>query len=450
MRCSSVNRCGKRCATNQLWLLAAIPVVAAMILVANPVAPAEDAPLRANRSCIGKNNPSEFNKLVESLDSLIGKLSQTKSDEEKKQLQEQLVSEYGESGIEGLIRYREPRLIPVFSRLLEHEQWYIRRLAIYGLERNAAVSELEKICARLEDDCFLVREIAAISICTLHVRAEKYEKEIPQTPENTKALKGLQASKKKHLAALNARLAKESHPYVKAAIEGAISGLTNKPPVRIHTEILTGTAPIRRVPNGGAGEFSKYLTGKHTTYAGGGGGKLAITKGWGYPVAVYPREIIAGLSSDVPLQPLPNRGNSLHFGHDCGWHLDGTGIYAIADGAVKLVRQQDDDWGGLIVVEHQYEEKSFLCAIYGHSGIWVFAPDGAVKKGQLLGVLGLSFSPENGGHGSHCHFGMFAGRYQMTMCYGRGAAGMSTKGWLVPADFLGPKVEGKTIDPESY
>ncbi|MFH1228475.1 MAG: peptidoglycan DD-metalloendopeptidase family protein [Planctomycetota bacterium] len=432
-------------------LMAIAIAAAAVIFIAGPAVLAEDDPPRAPGSCIGRcNNVSDFNKLLEDLDALITKLGQAKSDADRKPLQDQLVSEYGENGIEGLIRYREPLLIPVLSALLEHEKWYVRRLAIYGLERNCAVAELSKIAARLDDDCFLVREIAAISICTLYIRVEKYEKDMPPIPANAKALKEIQSSRKKHLAALNARLAKEPHPYVKAAIEGAIIGLTKTPPVRIHKEILIGAAPICRVPNGEIGAWSKLLTGKLTPFLAGGSGKSDSTKGWAYPVSVYPREIISGLSSDVPLKPLPARNNSLHFGHDCGWYLEGTGIYAIADGVVKMVKQQGDDWGGLIVVEHQYDEKSYLCALYGHSGMWVFAKDGPVKKGQLLGVQALSFSPENGGHGAHCHFGMFSGRYQMTMCYGRGAAGKSIEGWLVPAVFLGPKVEGKDIDPESY
>lgn len=64
--------------------------------------------------------------------------------------------------------------------------------------------------------------------------------------------------------------------------------------------------------------------------------------------------------------------------------------------------------------------------------------------------MGLSFSAENGGHGAHDHFGMFEGAFAAGRCYGRSPAGRSTEGWLVPPDFLTPKVEGKTIKPDSY
>ena len=83
--------------------------------------------------------------------------------------------------------------------------------------------------------------------------------------------------------------------------------------------------------------------------------------------------------------------------------------------------------------------------------MWVFVKPGeAVEKGQVLGQIGLSFSPENGGHGAHDHFGMFEGGFTEGMCYGRGGAGKSTKGWLVPAEFLTPRVAGKAIEPDSY
>ena len=62
----------------------------------------------------------------------------------------------------------------------------------------------------------------------------------------------------------------------------------------------------------------------------------------------------------------------------------------------------------------------------------------------------MAFSPENGGHGAHDHFCMFTDAFDAGKCYGRGPAGRSLEGWLIPADFLGPKVEGKRIKPQSY
>ncbi len=117
---------------------------------------------------------------------------------------------------------------------------------------------------------------------------------------------------------------------------------------------------------------------------------------------------------------------------------------------VRLV-ESAGDFGGLVVVECLTKDRKKICALSGHLGMWVFVKPGeTVEKSRLLGQIGLSFSPENGGHGAHDHFGMFEGAYARGRCVGRGRAGLSTAGWLVPADFLTPRVEGKRIPPDSY
>ncbi|MDQ7779365.1 MAG: HEAT repeat domain-containing protein, partial [Planctomycetota bacterium] len=407
----------------------------------------DDVP-RANSQVVGFcNNQASFTAMFEELDPLVVKLAEAKTDEDRQKLEDQIATDYGEKGIECLIRYREPKLIPLFSRLASHEQWYVRRLAVWALERNGAISEIEKVAVMLDDENRLVRETAALCLCALYTRAEKYGKEIPQTPENSKIAKKLGSIKQRHVAALKEKVGKEETAYVKAAFEAALFGMTKKPPERIHEEQLNGKVAPRRIPHGETGALQKFITDKYTKE---GGGKCGPSKTWGYPVSVYPKEILTGLISDKPLITLTAKANSLHFGHDCGWYCEGAGVYAIGDGVVRMVKQ-GADWGGLVVVEHQCEDKTYVNALYGHCGMWVFAPAGTVvKKGQLLAVMGLSFSPENGGHGAHSHFGMFQGKFQATMCFGRGGAGSSTKGWLIPAEFLGPKVEGKEIDPESY
>jgi len=204
---------------------------------------------------------------------------------------------------------------------------------------------------------------------------------------------------------------------------------------------------VRMVPKGESGQLGQWASIKYNKQ--GGNSKHPPTREWGYPAIVYPREIL-DVTSDPPLKPLPEKNNSFHFGHDCAWFLEGSGVYALADGVVRLV-QHGGDWGGIIVVEHRCKDGTYVNALNGHCGMWLFAEAGTpVKKGQLLGVMGLGFSPENGGHGSHNHFGMFAGPFDAAKCFGRGGAGTSVEGWLVPANFLGPLVEGKNIVPESY
>lgn len=181
-----------------------------------------------------------------------------------------------------------------------------------------------------------------------------------------------------------------------------------------------------------------------------GPGKMTPSRGWCFPLAVYPKEPVGGVGSDPPLVPLRGKNNSLHFGHDCGWMMDGAGIYAIGDGRIRSV-ELAGDFGVLIVGEYRVDEEEFVTALNGHSSMWIFAPPGPVERRQLIGTIGLGFSAENGiAHAAHDHFGMFSGRYQRTKCFGRGGAGTPTEGWLIPADFLGPRVVGKELDPESY
>jgi murein DD-endopeptidase MepM/ murein hydrolase activator NlpD len=422
-------------------------LAAIFVAATTPCRAGEDCP-KADVSVINMvNNEAAFNKMVEQVEPLVKQLGLAKTPEERSKFEYELVNEYGEKAIECLIRYREPFLIPVFSKLIEHKQWYVRRLAIWATERNGGYSEIDRIVARLDDDTYLVRETAAICIAAFYTRVEQFGKELPKTPENAKALKDARANKTKHVNTLKARLEKEENKFVKAAIEGSILAMSKVPLTRIHEEPTIGDAPCRRIQRGETGQLSKWTSYK---YDKSGGGKCAPTKSWGYPVSVYPDEIFGGLSSDKPLVALAAKNNSLHFGHDCAWFLEGCGVYAIADGVVRTVKQ-GCDWGGLIVVEHVCEDGTSVNALYGHCGMWLFASPGMpVKKGQLLGVMGLSFSPENGGHGAHSHFGMFSGKFDAMKCYGRGGAGMSTTGWLVPADFLGPKVENKAITPASY
>jgi len=205
--------------------------------------------------------------------------------------------------------------------------------------------------------------------------------------------------------------------------------------------------PGRFVPRLEGAEVNAHQQGSGVSSA--GSARLAPTKGWGYPVMLYPHEVFA-LTSDRPLVPLPEKRNSYHYGHDCGWFLEGSGVYAVADGVVRWIRS-GGDWGGIVVTEHLTEAGEKVCALNGHCGTWVFVEGGEkVVKGQLLAQMGLSFSAENGGHGAHDHFGMFQGPFGEAHCYGRGAQDRTKDGWLIPADFLTPRVDGAPISPDSY
>ncbi|MHC4470386.1 MAG: peptidoglycan DD-metalloendopeptidase family protein [Planctomycetota bacterium] len=420
------------------------PTAVVLLAALLPALAADEAP-RADHKVINLvNDAKKFAAVAAQVEPLVVAHGKAKDDAARRAAADRIVSEVGVKGIEVLVRYREGHLVPVFARLAEAEEWYVRRLAIFGLQRNLALSELDRVVARLADENVLVREIAATTISILHFAGKKTKALVPR--EERAALKGLGKRRKADRAALEAALGGETNPYVASSITAAIEVLGKRPLLVIHEEPALGERPARMVPRTGVAEATR-LAGKGFT--GSGSGRLRPTSAWGYPTLLYPREVM-NVTSDRPLVPLPEKGNALHFGHDCAWFLEGSSLYAIAGGVVRLVKSTKQ-WGGLIVVEHMTKKKEKVCALNGHCGMWVFVKPGeTVMKGQLLGQIGLSFSPENGGHGAHDHLGMFEGSFSEGRCYGRGGAGRSTEGWLVPADFLTPRVAGEKLAPDSY
>ena len=415
-----------------------------VLLLAAPVL--GDVPKAKDDAISVVNRDDAFAALLAKVEPVVRELTAAKEDE-RGPIEDRLVAEFGRTGIEALVRFREPELIPVFVRLADHEDWYVRRLAILGLQRLAGLSGLDVVVRHLADETVLVREIAATTTAILHEIGSKYRDMIPRTSAERDAAKGLGKREKEDARALKAAHDAEENRYVKASLAMAIEVLGKRRPIRIHEEQTTGEPGARHVPRVVGAQVKAWQGG--SGYQGAGSGRLKPTKGWAYPLLVYPKEIL-NIGSDRPLVPLEAKANSLHFGHDCGWFLEGSTVYAIADGVVRMI-QSGDDWGGLIVVEYMDEDGEKVNGLNGHCGMWVFVKPGeAVVAGQPLGQMALSFSPENGGHGAHDHFGMFAGPFQAGMCYGRRGAGCSTDGWLVPPDYLTPKVEGKPIPPDSY
>jgi murein DD-endopeptidase MepM/ murein hydrolase activator NlpD len=422
--------------------------IALLLSLFAAVAPAAPDTPRADANVINLvNKKAAFDAMRAKVEPVVVELAKARDETTRKAVEDRLVAEHGRPAIEVLVRYREPHLIPVFARLTESEDWSVRRLAVFGLQRNLALSRIDAVTARLADENVLVREVAATTIGIFHVAARKHRKLLPRTRAESKASKALGLRKKKDLETLRQAREKEKDPFVAASLTASIEVMGKRPLLLIHTEQVVGEAPARRVPRLVGGEVNRYQKG--SGYSGSGGGRLRPTEAWGYPTLLYPREILT-ITSDPPLVPLKQKANSLHFGHDCAWFLEGSSVHAVADGVVRMIRS-GGDWGGLIVVEHMGKDGKKVNALNGHCGMWVFVKPGEkVKKGQVLGQIALSFSPENGGHGAHDHFGMFEGPFDAAKCYGRSRAGRSTEGWLIPPDFLTPLVEGKKVPPASY
>jgi hypothetical protein len=168
---------------------------------------------------------------------------------------------------------------------------------------------------------------------------------------------------------------------------------------------------------------------------GGNAGKLGPAPRWTTPLLGFGEEEVKGTS----LQPFANlRGNGTvyHTGLDVGSSLDGAGYYASADGYVRLVHS-GSDMGTLIVLQHCYEPKKTVNAVYMHGGDTVFVKGGQkVEAGQLLGTMGMGYSIENGGHFAHLHFGMYPGSYSDGHNYGYKSVKAGLADWFDPAEFL--------------
>jgi murein DD-endopeptidase MepM/ murein hydrolase activator NlpD len=116
-------------------------------------------------------------------------------------------------------------------------------------------------------------------------------------------------------------------------------------------------------------------------------------------------------------------GGMVHVADDVSWNRDHRTVVAMADGVVRRVACEPS-WGCLAVIEHRRPPDSdvvrmgnpafdgWFCSLYGHLGPFVcVAPGQVVKKGQKIGVIGRSFTWENGGYAAHLHFAVHKGPY---------------------------------------
>lgn len=104
-------------------------------------------------------------------------------------------------------------------------------------------------------------------------------------------------------------------------------------------------------------------------------------------------------------------GGRVHVGHDTAWYQAGAPVRAVLDGIVRTASPALPSWGGLVVVEHQGPDGA-VCSLYGHLGLLLAVRPGCrVSAGQLLGTLGRTMSPENGGYVAHLHFGLHRGDF---------------------------------------
>jgi len=125
-----------------------------------------------------------------------------------------------------------------------------------------------------------------------------------------------------------------------------------------------------------------------------------------YPVLKYEEELVFS----TPRNSFGAGEENIHLGDDCAWFRDGTPVFAITEGIVRL-SLSSEEWGNIVVIEHRCKT-NYFCSIYGHlsDAVLVKAKD-IVSSGQLIGLTGFSYSYENGGYGSHLHFAIAEGTF---------------------------------------
>ncbi len=322
--------------------------------------------------------------------------------------------------IEAVKRLRNPELRPLFHALLDDADWHVAHRALLALERLEDAAALPKALARLGHAEPRMREKAAITCLRLWDRDPKA---VPADAATTVA----------------SRLAAEGDAHVRACLEALERRIAKKLVVEKVSDEVRVTGPDGLV-------FTPFLEGidkaqavapgyasKPVHRAGGGSAaKLPVAARWTTPLLGFGAEEVAGTSLQ-PFANLRNEGKTYHTGLDVGACLDGAGLYACAEGIVKLV-SSGTDMGTLLVVEHHVTEKEVATLVYMHGADVVFVKAGdRVEAGQLLGSMGVGYSFENGGHFAHLHFGAYPGPYQFVHNYGYKPVSAGLRDWYDPA-----------------
>lgn len=283
--------------------------------------------------------------------------------------------------IECLIRYREPGLLPVFTALLAAEQpWHLRTRAAYALKMLADEAAVPALQQGLADADSMVREACASALG--HIGGDAA------------------------IAALQQRLPLEQDPYVQASLRAMAQSATghayDRSDGNTWLEPLDGPEGATRVA------FAWTVKGKNLfNDVAAKAVDVPAAERFVLPIQRYREDLFAGYPRNS------FGGQKGHAGEDCAWFRDGCGIYAIADGVVRMVQGAGGDWGFLIAIEHRLPDGRYLTSVYGHCGFDVLVRAGdVVTCGQRIASQGLSCSVENGGYGGHLHFGLGDGPFR--------------------------------------
>jgi hypothetical protein len=290
-------------------------------------------------------------------------------------------------------------------KLLSHKDSSIRCAALYGLKMVGDGSVVKDVVKMLDDAEPAVREMGANALC--HIG-------------NDDAVKALQEHK-----------TVEKDPYVLASVEAALKvlALAKKPYAKypsgkVFRETLAGPDGAKSVAWTGVFRNTSLFADHFVKPC-----DIPVADSFCYPVSRY--------KDDSDPDSFGYAGN--HAGEDCAWFRDGCSYYAIADGVVRMVQGAGSNWGFLVAIEHKLPNGEYIVSVYGHTAwdILVSAGD-TVRKGQKIATEGLAFSAENGGYGSHLHFGIGDGPFRRSKKHAKGDA-------LAFTDDKGKRQSGKIV-----
>ena len=287
--------------------------------------------------------------------------------------------EFGNVGIENLIRYKEEVLNEVFYDLLVNEDFYVKYKSIYALRYSKNLDH-KTLLSFLNSENIYLKDMA---ISTL-----------------------VEAGDKKLLPVLKQYVEKETNIYIKNSLEYAVN------------KIDKGSSQIfpdfdHELEKGKLIKFKYYKMGNKID---GYEEKFSqiFLQNTDFPESFSFIPLIIGYKEEFIFKGQRTSfgvggGEVKHVGDDCGWFREGASVHAIGNGIIRLIHHSPD-WGFLIVIEHKLENKEYLCSVYGHLSKEIYLKAGhTVKKGDKIGTIGLSYSVENGGYGAHLHFGISKG-----------------------------------------
>ena len=368
--------------------------------------------------------------------------------------------------VQDLVRYHSRKLGETARTFLQAEDEETQRYALIGLRNQFDGSEDVRVIARqmLAGKEAKTRDIAADYLLLLGASEDLRPLEKAASRERDLHAR---AAMEEAINAINYRTAtypQDGEPPVIEIASGSLVEVTRsaREALKVHPHAATLKAVwqalssarefvpfcqgLGRVPNPDAEQADRALSDLQTILCGYkiGEGNQQVAAG-AVPVArkYFPpaRDFYDPKRKSFGLIP-KNRGPAFavhHMGDDMSWHQPHSTVVAMADGIVRVARTGENSWGGLVVIEHRTAGGNVFCSLYGHLGpVIAVRPGDRVKGGQRIGALGRTHTRENGGLGTHLHFGINRG------AFGPG----SVAGYVSPKRFKHPSL--RWIDPQTF